>query len=145
MLSTMMLFLGLFLISCAPSLEEVVMESYEDGTAKVVRYYQGEGKAKTMVKEGFFYPDGTLRMEGEYFLGVKHGRWISYYEDGTKWSEGNYIDGVNNGATITWHENGQKYYEGAYKNGERSGVWRFWGDDGEFIKEIDYEPYEISE
>lgn len=145
MLSNAILFFGLLLFGCGPGLEEVVMESYEDGTPKIVRYYKGEGKEKTMVKEGFFYPNGTIRMEGEYLHGVKHGRWISYYEDGTKWSEGNYTDGINNGATTTWHENGQKYYEGFYANGERSGTWKFWAEDGEFIKEIDYGPYELKD
>jgi antitoxin component YwqK of YwqJK toxin-antitoxin module len=144
-MSAMILLLSVFLFGCAPVLEEVVIESYDDGTPKVVRYYKGEGKQKTMVKEGYFYPDGAIRMEGEYLHGVKHGRWISYYKDGTKWSEGHYTEGVNNGATTTWHENGQKYYEGFYKNGERSGLWKFWGDDGVFIKEIDYGPYEVKE
>jgi len=141
----MLMFVGFVFFGCSPALEEVVVESYEDGTPKIIRYYKGEGKDKTMVKEGFFYKDGALRMEGEYLYGVKHGRWLSYYEDGTRWSEGHYVDGINDGPTITWHENAQKYYEGYYKQGERSGIWKFWGDDGEFIKEIDYGPYEVSE
>ena len=62
-----------------------------------------------------------------------------------KWSEGYYEDGINNGPTNTWHENGQQYYKGFYKNGERSGTWKFWAEDGEFVKEIDYGPYEINE
>ena len=140
-----MLFFGLVFFGCGSGLEEIVVDLYDDGTPKIVRYYKGEGKEKTMVKETFFYQDGTPRMEGEYLQGVKHGRWISYYEDGTKWSEGYYVDGINDGATMTWHENGQKYYKGFYKKGERSGTWKFWDEDGEFIKEIDYEPYEVGE
>ena len=142
-MNVLILLLSLAYLGCAPVLEEIVMESYDDGTPKIVRYYKGEGKEKTMVKEAFFYQDGTTRMEGEYLHGVKHGRWISYYEDGTKWSEGYYADGINNGSTKTWHENGRQYYRGFYKNGERSGIWKFWGEDGEFVKEIDYGPYEL--
>ena len=141
----MVLLLSLVYFGCGPGLEEVVVDSYEDGTPKVVRYYKGEGKEKTMVKEATFYADGAVRMEGEFLNGIKHGRWISYYENGSRWSEGNFTDGINNGTTITWHENGQKYYKGYYKNGERAGTWKFWGDDGEFIKEIDYGPYEVVE
>jgi antitoxin component YwqK of YwqJK toxin-antitoxin module len=145
MLSNVMLLVVLVLFGCGPKLEEVVMESYDDGTPKIIRYYKGEGKEKTMVKEGYFYPDGQIRMEGEYLHGVKHGLWVSYYQDGTKWSEGHYIDGINNGTTTTWHENGQKYYEGFYKNGERAGIWKFWAEDGAFLKEIDYGPYAVEE
>ncbi|OQX79833.1 MAG: hypothetical protein B6D64_04185 [Bacteroidetes bacterium 4484_276] len=144
-MNVLILLLSLLYFGCAPVLEEIVMESYDDGTPKIIRYYKGEGKEKTMVKEAFFYPDGAMRMEGEYLHGVKHGRWISFYEDGTKWSEGYYEDGINNGPTNTWHENGQQYYQGFYKNGERSGTWKFWDEDGEFVKEIDYGPYEVGE
>ena len=144
-MNVLVLLLSLVYFGCGPTLEEIIIESYEDGSPKVVRFYKGEGKEKTMVKETIFYQDGTARMEGEYLHGVKHGRWISYYGDGTKWSEGYYEDGINNGPTNTWHENGQQYYQGFYKNGERSGTWKFWAEDGEFVKEIDYGPYEVGE
>jgi antitoxin component YwqK of YwqJK toxin-antitoxin module len=129
------------MISCAPGLEQVVAEKYANGTPKIIKYYKGEGRSKTMVKEAFYYPDGQVRMEGEYKEGSKHGRWVSFYQNGNKWSEGNYNEGTKDGKTITWHENGQKYYEGAYKNGERSGVWKFWDEDNEFIKEINYDAF----
>lgn len=128
-------------MSCAPGLEQVVAEKYADGTPKVVKYFKGKGKTKSMVKESFFYPDGQLRMEGEYKEGVKDGHWISFYNNGNKWSEGYYTKGINNGKTITWHENGQKYYEGSYDNGKRSGIWKFWDENGEFIKEINYSAF----
>ncbi len=124
--------------NCASGLEEIISESYADGTPKVVKYYEGEGKEKTMVKEATYYPDGKLRMEGEYHQGLKDGKWVSFYPNGNPWSEGNYVQGVNDGQTITWHENGQKYYEGFYKNNQRAGLWKFWNEAGELIKEIDY-------
>lgn len=127
------------MFGCAPALEEAIVETYADGTPKVVKYYAGEGLEKTMVKEAFFYPDGSLRMEGEYKEGLKHGKWISFYNNGNNWSEGFYKLGINDGKTITWHENGQKYYEGSYADGKRSGVWKFWDEKGEFIKEINYD------
>lgn len=133
-------FLSLF--SCSPGFEEVVTDTYADGTPKIVKYFAGEGKAKTMVKAAYYYPDGQVRMEGEYQEGVKHGHWVSYYNNGNMWSEGFYTKGINDGSTSTWHENGEKYYEGYYKEGRRSGVWKFWGEKGEFIKEIDYTEFE---
>jgi len=137
-MNTLIITLITLLMGCGAGLEKIVVEAYADGTPKIVRYYKGKGTTKTMVKEAFYYPVGTLRMEGEFKNGKKDGRWISYYQDGTKWSEGYYKDGVNEGKTFTWHENGEKYYEGIYTNGQRSGVWKFWDENGEFLKEIDY-------
>ncbi len=135
--------LALFaLMNCAPGLEQVIAEKYADGTPKIVKYFKGDGKSKTMVKEAFYYPDGQLRMEGEFKEGAKDGRWISFYNNGNKWSEGFYTDGINNGRTTTWHENGQKYYEGEFDKGQRSGTWKFWDENGEFIKEINYSGFE---
>lgn len=138
---TIITLITMHLVSCAPGLEEVVTETYADGTPKTVKYFDGAGKSKTMVKEAFFYPDGQLRMMGEYKEGAKHGHWISYYNNGNKWSEGFYNEGINDGKTTTWHENGQKYYEGAFKNGERAGIWKFWDENGDFIKEINYDAF----
>lgn len=128
----------LFLTSCASGLEETVKESYEDGSPKVVQYYDNHGDERHMVEEAYYYPDGQVRMRGTYLDGEKHGTWTSWYDNGNKWSTGQYTNGVNDGIIITWHENGQKYYEGHFTAGARTGIWRFWDEQGELIKEIDY-------
>jgi antitoxin component YwqK of YwqJK toxin-antitoxin module len=127
-----------FLSGCAAGLEESVKESYEDGSPKVVQYFDNHGNDHRVVEEAYYYPDGQLRMRGTYLDGEKHGTWTSWYNNGNKWSEGQYTKGRNDGITSTWHENGQKYYEGHFTEGARSGVWRFWDEQGELIKEIDY-------
>jgi len=134
------LLLGLMIsiFGCSGGIEKKVAEAYTDGTPKVIQYFDGEGVAKTMVREQMFYPDGQLRMEGEYKNGQKDGHWISYYNNGNPWSEGFYKEGRNEGKTTTWHENGKKYYEGFYKNNERSGKWTFWDEDGNLVKEVDF-------
>jgi antitoxin component YwqK of YwqJK toxin-antitoxin module len=124
---------------CGMKLEPVISETYPDGAPKVVHYFSGEGMEKTLAKKSFYYPDGQLRMEGEYKNGQKNGLWVAYYESGLKWSEGNYKDGVSHGKTITYHENGKKYYEGFYDEGRRVGLWRFWNEEGVLEKEINYE------
>ncbi len=129
----------LMMFSCASGLEEIVAETYADGTPKVVKFYDGEGGGKTMVKEATYYPSGQVRMEGEYKNGVKHGYWISYYQNGNKWSEGWYVESINHGQTTTWHENGQVYYKGQFNQGNRSGTWKFWDENGDFIKKINYD------
>lgn len=128
----------LSLTFCGVKLEPVIHETYPDGTPKIVHYFHGEGLEKTLVKKSFYYPDGKLRMQGEYRYGQKNGYWVAYFENGNIWSEGYYKDGVNHGKTITYHENGKKYFEGRYENGRRSGKWRFWNEEGGLEKEIDY-------
>jgi len=127
---------------CTKDLEKVVEETYADGSPKTVRYFREEGRNKVLAIEEFYYPDGKIRMMGEYKNDKKDGHWISYYDNGNKWSEGYYANGINEGKTTTWHENGQKYYQGYYKKGERSGTWKFWDDKGKFVKEINYGTYQ---
>ena len=134
------LVIGIF-TGCTKGLEREVAETYADGTPKTVRYFKQEGKNKILAIEEYFYPDGQLRMTGEFKNNKKEGHWISYYDNGNKWSEGFYKAGINEGKTTTWHENGEKYYEGYYKKGERAGTWKFWDDKGIFVKEIEYPPY----
>lgn len=145
MMFTLITLMTIHFLSCAPGLEEVVTETYADGTPKIIKYFEGKGRSKSMVKEAFFYPGGQLRMMGEYKEGAKHGHWVSYYNNGNKWSEGYYNEGINDGKTTTWHENGQKYYEGAFKAGERAGIWKFWDENGDFIKEINYDSFNEEE
>ncbi len=129
----------IFFMGCSGNEDKKVVETYSDGSPKVIQYFSGVGVEKTMVREQIFYPDGQLRMDGEYKNGQKEGRWISYYNNGNPWSEGFYIGGKSEGKTTTWHENGKKYYEGFYKNNERSGKWTFWDEEGNLMKEIDYD------
>ena len=139
------LFLGLLIAlfsGCTKDLEKEVVDTYADGTPKTIRYFRQEGNIKVLAVEEYFYPDGKLRMMGEFKNDKKNGHWISYYDNSNKWSEGFYVDGINEGKTTTWHENGQKYYEGYYKKGERAGTWKFWDEKGIFVKEIEYPPYE---
>ena len=123
---------------CAAGLEEAVKESYEDGSPKVVQYFDNHGDDRQMVEEAYYYADGQLRMRGTYLDGEKHGTWTSWYNNGNKWSTGQYTSGRHDGITTTWPENGKKYYEGYYEQDVRTGIWRFWDEKGELIKEIDY-------
>ena len=139
------LFLGLLITvfnGCTKDLIREVSETYADGTPKTVKFFRQEGENRILAIEEYYYPDGKLRMMGEFKNGKKEGHWISYYNNENKWSEGFYKDGINDGKTTTWHENGEKYYEGYYKKGERAGTWKFWDEKGIFVKEIEYPPYE---
>lgn len=135
---TMLLILLYEFTGCGIQLEQVVYETYADGTPKIIHHYEEDGADLSLKKKTFYYPDGQLRMEGDYRNGQKYGYWIAYYEDGRKWSEGFFKNGVSHGRTISYHQNGKKYYEGNYHEGIRVGKWQFYDEDGKLDKEIDY-------
>ena len=129
-----------FLVSCGEKLDEVVAETHEDGSAKRVQYFKGEGEDRFLRKDLFYYDNGQKRVEGEYNKdGKKDGKWTYWYEDGSKWSEGYFKNGLNHKKRTTWHESGEMHYTGTYEEGERVGVWKFFNEEGELVKEIDYD------
>lgn len=129
-----------FLASCAPKLEEKVIETYPGGKPKRVQYYTPGPENSYMAKEVFFYENGQEKMEGSYNeAGLKHGKWMYWREDGKKWSEGYFYESKDDGWRRTWHENGKKHYEGKYDKGKRIGTWKFYDESGKMVKEIDYD------
>lgn len=126
------------IFGCSEKAFEVVEETYENGTAKTVKYYKDETK-ETLLKEILYYEDGTKKLEGSYKNEKRTGEWWYWYANGKMWSQGHYKDGIDHGLKKVWHENGQKYYEGNLKDGKRVGIWTFWKENGEMIKEIDYD------
>ncbi len=129
---------SILLFTCSGKIEKVIVETYEDGNPKLVKFYRGENGHKEMIREITYYPSNQIRYEGAFSEGEKHGQWIYYYENGNKWSEGYFYMGERDGAGTTWHKNGQKYMHGSYNKGERTGLWQFWDENGKLDKEIDY-------
>lgn len=129
----------LFLVACAPRLEEVVEETHADGSPRLVVYYQDNDGIRERVKVAAFYEDGAKRYEGEFANEKRNGHWVYWYENGKLWSDGYFKDDLRDGFGTTWHENGNKHYEGSYKDGVRVGVWTFWSEEGEELKQINYD------
>lgn len=129
----------LLLMACGPNIQELVEETWPDGSPKVVKHYVTEIDAKKLVKEISYYKTGIKRLEGEFNNGQRNGRWKYWYKDGTLWSEGFFTEGKRSGVGTTYHENGKKYIQGSYENGERVGKWSFWDENGKLSKEIDYD------
>jgi antitoxin component YwqK of YwqJK toxin-antitoxin module len=130
---------ALLFMACSAKIEEVIEETYDDGSPKMARFYSKDGQDKILVKELSYYPNKKIRYEGEFKEDEKHGHWIYYYEDGKTWSEGYFKMGERNGESYVWHENGQQKIHGYYTDGIRTGLWQFWDDKGTLEKEIDYE------
>jgi len=133
------LLIMLLLVACGPMAEEVVEETWPDGSAKTIRYYSLESQDSILVKEISFYESGNKRMEGEFIDGRRNGMWKYWYENGELWSEGYFQEGVRSGPVRTYHPNGERNTIGTYDNGVRIGKWKFWDEKGQLTKEINYD------
>ena len=85
-----------------------------------------------------FYPNGTVKIKGQFKDGVRTGLWIAYYDNGNKWSENYYTKGKRNGHTVSFYRNGAIRYVGEYKADKKVGKWKFYNEKGEFVKVENY-------
>ena len=127
------------LVSCNKR-QKVVEETYEGGSPKVEKYYEGEGANKELVKEVTYYPNKQKQLEGDYKDSKRDGNWVYYYDNGNKWSEGTFHNGLYDGNSTTYFENGAKRYDGLYKAGKKIGIWKFYDEtSGKQIREVDFD------
>jgi antitoxin component YwqK of YwqJK toxin-antitoxin module len=129
----------IFLFSCSPEIERVVVQTYPDGKVELEQYFSFQNNDSILVKEIGYYPDGVKRIEGSYLQGMREGKWTYWFSNGNKWSEAYYKADIRDGKSTVWHENGSKYFEGNYRVGERTGRWRFWDEEGKLVKDINYD------
>jgi len=131
--------LVLIIVSCTTgNLEKIVEQTYQDGSPKIVRYFQKIDGVRTLVKEEGFYDDGVMQFVGEYRNGRRNGTWKTWYDNGRLWSTNTFVDDISDGPTSSYHQNGKMYYEGFYRQGVRAGHWKFWDENGTLVEEIDY-------
>ena len=125
--------------ACGQLTDEVVVNTWPDGSPKDVHHYVVEGTDSTLVKQVSYYESGQKRQEGKMLNGSGDGKWKYWYEDGTLWVEGYFSEGVQSGPVIFYHPNGQKHSSGTYEKGIRTGKWKFWDEQGRLLKVIDYD------
>ncbi len=135
-----MLTIGLLLLntgvsfhSCQSKNKKVVEDTYQDGKARVIKYYKGDGIHQVLVREVQYYPNGSKKIEGSYKDGKKSGKWIFYFENGAVWSIGSFENGLRIGKAKVYHENGEVFYTGAYLQGKKHGTWKFYNDEGKLV------------
>ncbi len=85
-----------------------VKESYEDGSARVVRQVK-------------LYTDDNT---------VNHGDYVEWHPNGKRFCEGTYADSRRTGEWTFWFANGKKAKTGSYRNGRPEGNWTYWRPDG---------------
>lgn len=90
-----------------------------------------------------FYPDGALRLEGEYKDGLEHGYFKKYTEEGNLVSTSKFVDGVlqEDVAELAKLDIKTEYYPdgkvkivASYKDGVPEGVRREYSPEGEIMK-----------
>ena len=108
----------------------------------------------------YFYPDGKIRMEGEFINGGRAGLWKFYYPGGNVQQQGaykankpegnwtwfypagrilreeNYKGGKEEGRCVEYDESGAVIAEGNMLAGQREGLWKY--RNGQYIAEGNY-------
>ncbi|NVO01743.1 MAG: hypothetical protein HXX09_03500 [Bacteroidetes bacterium] len=127
----------LFIVSCKPKKNEVVIEKYPNGSPKVTREYKEENGSKIAIKETKYYPNKFKQIEGDLKNEKRNGKWTYWYDNGNKWSEGYFKEGVSDSISISYYKTGTKHLEGVYKNGKKVGIWKLYDTAGKLNKMID--------
>ena len=112
-----------------------IEDLWDNGNPKTVRFYKEKAGEKILAKEKQYYPEGQLKMEGNFENKLRAGEWNSWYEDGTLWSSGSFKAGKRHGIGIVYHPNGTKNIEGTYEEGRRTGLWKSWDESGNILSE----------
>ena len=83
------------------------------------------------------YTNGVKKIEGEKVNGKRHGMWKYYYANGFLWSEGEFWYGERKSYSIIYYNTGKKQMEGSYEKDLKVGKWKLWNPDGSLNKVID--------
>ncbi|PLX13763.1 MAG: hypothetical protein C0594_00850 [Marinilabiliales bacterium] len=131
--------LAVVLMSCSTKeLKEEIIQTYPDGSSKIIRMYYQNGNTKEYTSECHYYNNGQKEKEGLLKNNKKSGEWKSWYQDGTLWSIGSFVDGKSEGNFKVYTKDGKLYIDEFFKNGKPDGIWLFYGNEGEVIKEVRY-------
>lgn len=131
--------LAILLFSCADR-EEVVEQTYPDGTLQKEEVYTGKDEKRRKTKETRYYEDGKTEITGGFSpSGKREGKWSYWFKNGKLWSECEYKNGLRHGKSTVWFDNGQKRYEGQYLNDLKTGNWKFWDINGKLAQEMNFD------
>lgn len=101
-----------------------------------------------IVKKGFYYNDlkqetwientGEFLLEGNYFDGLKNGKWIGIYHHAEKAYIGEYLRGKPQGKHVYYYRNGNKRKIEYYNIGRAVGHWQYFNQRGKLYKVKSY-------
>lgn len=85
-----------------------------------------------------FYPDGTLKTEGDYLYDQLDGHYKEYYPNGALWKDWNYENGKEEGISTWYFLDGKVSIEWSYIYGNKEGVSKWYYETGELWSEQTY-------
>ena len=102
----------------------------------VKREYNADGN----VEKAYLYKNGVITGEGIIKEDGNHdGPWKDFYPDGSLKAEGNYDNGKQTGEWKYYHANGKIEQVGKFnKQGKFEGTWKWYFDNGQLLKEESY-------
>ena len=132
------LFVLAYLAACdtSPETTEVIMESYPDGSPKIVHLY-GDQSDSTFIKKELYQP-GKLKSEIPYNEGLIDGDVFVLYEDSTLAAQYHYNAGIRNGTFITWHQNGNLKSKWTFRNDTIAAGGNYF-ENGQLIGELTHD------
>ncbi|MEI6437022.1 MAG: hypothetical protein WCP32_19530, partial [Bacteroidota bacterium] len=102
----------------------------------IKREYAADGNIEKayLYKNGAIIGDGIVKEDGN-----RDGYWKDYYPDGSLKAEGNYDNGKQIGLWKYYHPNGKIEQTGKFnKQGKLDGNWKWYFDNSELLKEENY-------
>jgi antitoxin component YwqK of YwqJK toxin-antitoxin module len=85
-----------------------------------------------------WYPNGQLRLAGQYRQGLQTGSFMWWHANGQKQIEGQFVNGLKNGRWRWFHASGRKAIEGEYDKDVEIGQWTWWNEFGELEDQRDF-------
>ncbi|MEG1909496.1 MAG: hypothetical protein RR190_00815 [Bacteroidales bacterium] len=136
------------------NLPEGLCRIYDSLTGKVIKgilFKDGKEVGGGLVDEfGYlqddwkeYYPNGTLRCQGKYRKGKKHGDWLFYFSNGQVEQEGRYTNGKLDGDWTWYYSDGQPRLQQSYFEGQLEGPSTEYDEKGKILAKGSYvEGYE---
>lgn len=84
-----------------------------------------------------YFSDKSIRIKGEFLLGLKTGEWKEWKPNGELVSIANWFKGIKHGIYREFDDEGHIITEGVYKKGLKQGTWVFYEKE-EVVKKIAY-------
>jgi antitoxin component YwqK of YwqJK toxin-antitoxin module len=110
-----------------------LITTYYDGQQKQIKEQYFVLKKQAQYPDSSFksfYPNGKLKLSGQYKNKVKEGLWQMYFENGNmKWA-GYYQHDKPSGIWQHYHENGLISSNGAMEAGRQTGIWQYFYENG---------------
>ncbi len=114
-----------------------ISSMYRNGIAEgIKREFSPDG----VVEKAYLYQNGLIIGEGIVKEdGNRDGPWKDYYPDGSLKAEGNYENGKQVGEWKYYHSNGKIEQKGKFsKQGKPEGTWKWFFENGQLLKEEIY-------